>query len=80
MSRGLSANLVHKWRRFMTQDRDGAVACAFVPKSVLPEVSRGVETPQFIEADLQHGAVAVRVRWPMPSAAYCGACLREILR
>lgn len=80
MSHGLNANLVHKWRRLMAQDRDAAIASAFVPVSVVPEVSRGVESPQFIEVDLQRGAVAVRVRWPLASAASCGAWLREMLR
>lgn len=61
-------------------DRDAAIASAFVPVGIVPEAARAVETPQFIEVDLQRGLVAVRVRWPMASAASCGAWLREMLR
>ncbi len=80
MSHGLNANLVHKWRRAAAMDRDAAIASAFVPVSVVPASPPAVEMPQFIEVDLQRGPVAVRVRWPMASAASCGAWLREMLR
>lgn len=80
MNHGLNANLVHKWRRSVAQDREAAIASAFVPVNVVPKAERAVEMPQFIEVDLQRGAVAVRVRWPMASAASCGAWLRELLR
>lgn len=77
MAHGLNANLVHKWRR-----QANAVAelpmPAFVPVTVAaPPVA---EQAQFIDLELQRGAVSVRVRWPLASAAICAAWVREILR
>lgn len=80
MSHGLNANLVHKWRRTVAHDRDAAIVGPFVPVSVVPAAPPTVEAPQFVEVDLQRGPVTVRVRWPMASAASCGAWLREMLR
>lgn len=79
MSHGLNANLVHKWRRSAAHVRDGAIAGAFVPVTVM-SAPPTVETPQFIEVDLQRGPVNVRVRWPMASSSSCAAWLREMLR
>ncbi len=79
MSHGLNANLVHKWRRSETNGRDAAIAGAFVPVTVM-SAPPAVDSPQFIEVNLQRGAVNVRVRWPMANAASCAAWLREMLR
>lgn len=77
MAHGLNANLVHKWRR-----QAGAVAepplPAFVPVTVAAQVA--TEPAPFIDLELQRGAVSVRVRWPLASAATCAAWVREILR
>jgi transposase len=77
MAHGLNANLVHKWRR---QSQAGtAVAAAFVPVAVAaPSVLS--EPVQFVDLELQRGAISVRVRWPMAGASSCAAWLREILR
>ena len=51
---------------------------AFVPVAVAAPVV--TEQAQFIDLELQRGAVSVRVRWPLASTATCAAWLREILR
>ena len=74
MAHGINANLVHKWRR----EFDGVpeTAAAFVPVTV----GAVVEPAQFIEFEVQRGAISVRVRWPMSGAGACASWLREILR
>ena len=78
MAHGLNANLVHKWRREM-QAVDKPGVAAFVPVTV---AALGVasEPAQFVDLELQRGAISVRVRWPMTAASSCAAWLREILR
>lgn len=77
MAHGLNANLVHKWRQ---QARAGEQrAATFVPVAVTA-AQLVSETAQFVDVELQRGAVSVRVRWPMSAAASCAAWLREILR
>jgi len=75
MAHGLNANLVHKWRR----ELDGVpkTAASFVPVTVGAVIG---EPPQFIEFEVQRGAISVRVRWPMSGAGTCASWLREILR
>jgi transposase len=81
MSHGLNAHLVHKWRR---QAQSGVEpVSAFVPITLAaPPVAS--EAAQFVDLELQRGAVSVRVRvrvrWPMAGASSCAAWLREILR
>lgn len=79
MSHGLNANLVHKWRRAETNDRETAIAGAFVPVTVMAAPPT-CDAPQCIEVDLQRGPISVQVRWPMASASSCAAWLREMLR
>jgi transposase len=77
MSYGLNANLVHKWRRRAQANVEPAVA--FVPVTVA--APSGISEPaQFVDLELQRGAISVRVRWPMAGASSCAAWLREILR
>lgn len=75
MAHGINANLVHKWRREFEIERK--TAASFVPVTV---GSAFGEPPQFIEFEVQRGAISVRVRWPMSSAASCAGWLREVLR
>lgn len=77
MSHGLNANLVHKWRRQAKPGREPV--SAFVPITITaPPVAS--EAAQFVDLELQRGAISVRVRWPMAAASSCAAWLREILR
>ncbi|MFX1681455.1 IS66 family insertion sequence element accessory protein TnpB, partial [Mitsuaria sp. CC2] len=68
MSYGLTAILVHKWRRLAGHDGEAAGTPAFVPVSVVTE-AEPCEPPQSIELELQRGPVHVRVRWPMAGAS-----------
>ena len=77
MAPGLNANLVHKWRRQASAVAEPPMP-AFVPVTVAPPAA--AEPAQFIDLELQRGAVSVRVRWPLASAATCAAWVREILR
>lgn len=76
MAHGLNANLVHKWRRQASAVAEPPMP-AFVPVTV---AAPAAEHAQFIDLELQRGAVSVRVRWPLASAATCAAWVREILR
>ena len=78
MAHGVNANLVHKWRR-QTEAVGSPAGPAFVPVTVAPPAVPS-ESPQFVDLELQRGAISVRVRWPMASASSCAAWLREILR
>lgn len=75
MAHGLNANLVHKLRRELDGERK--TAASFVPVTVGAVISA---PPQFIEFEVQRGAISVRVRWPMSGAGACASWLREILR
>jgi transposase len=77
MSHGLNANLVHKWRREARVVAEPAAT--FVPVAVAASTMVG-EPAQFMELEVQRGAVSVRVRWPMSAVGSCAAWLREILR
>lgn len=73
MNHGLSANLVHKWKREAAVDRDAVFVSTFVPVDIVPDAVRAVKTRQFIEVNLQRGPVAVPVRWPVAAAkGLCG--------
>ena len=77
MAHGLNANLVHKWRRQANAVVEPPMS-AFVPVTV--DAPTAADQAQFIDLELQRGAVSVRVRWPLASAATCAAWVREILR
>ncbi len=74
MVHGLNANLVHKWKQAAASVKPSAT---FVAVPIASVVSEPI---QFIELEVQRGAVSVRVRWPMSAAASCAGWLREILR
>lgn len=78
MAHGLNANLVHKWRRTVGAP-SVASAATFVPVAV-NQACTVSEPAQFVDVELQRGAVSVRVRWPVAAAASCAAWMREILR
>ena len=78
MAHGLDATLVHKWRRTVGAP-SVASAATFVPVAV-NQACTVSEPAQFVDVELQRGAVSVRVRWPVAAAASCAAWMREILR
>lgn len=76
---GLSANLVHKWRRLRSHGTSSAArdmpATTFVPVA-LPQVAQRED----IRIELRRGATAVTVAWPLAAAAECASWMRELLR
>lgn len=77
MSYGLNANLVHKWRRLVSEGGEVRSSPAFIPVSVVSDAP-ACESPQFIELELQRGPVHVRVRWPVSGATACAAWLVSV--
>jgi transposase len=78
MAHGLNANLVHKWRRTVGALAEPSAA-AFIPVAV-SQACVVSEPTQFVDVELQRGALSVRVRWPIAAGASCAAWMREILR
>ncbi len=82
MAHGLSANLVHRWRR----NASGRVALAnaapvadgFVALT-LPPSAVAAKLPD-IRIELRRGPTTVTVNWPMAGAGECAAWLRGWLR
>jgi transposase len=74
MAHGINANLVHKWRR----EFEGVpkTAASFVPVTVGAVIS---EPPQFIEFEVQRGAISVSVRPNHLSVETPTASLGQIL-
>lgn len=79
MAHGLNANLVHKWRRDV-RVAGAPSAPTFVPVAMVEPSSMVNEPAQFVDLELQRGAVSVRVRWPLSAVPSCAAWVREILR
>lgn len=95
LSFGLNANLVRQWRNGRGVKRaSGSMSLAspqpeFValqlpqPTPTPPASSAAAAVPavpQQIDLQVQRGALAVRVTWPMSAAGDCAAWLRELLR
>ena len=93
MSHGVSANVVHGWRK-LARERDGialpppslttlpAQTAASLPQFV--PVSMAQTTPPPAPADIQielrRGATAMKIIWPIAAATECAAWMRELLR
>ena len=81
MAHGINANLVHTWRKL---ERDGALkvpeAARFVPVVIEPDAEAPPEKPDFVDIELQRGAMTVKVRWPASSTSELAAWMRELLR
>ena len=75
LSRGINANIVHKWRRLA-----GAAplpVASFVPVA-LPAPT--CTAPAEIRMELRRGATNMTITWPTAAAADCAAWMRELLR
>ncbi len=96
LANGLNANMVRKWvtdaqarscraaapdlrSQGMDSDKPAAVnQTAFVPLALAaPE---GQAPARDIRIEVQRGATAIQVAWPVAAAAECAAWLRELLR
>jgi len=94
MSHGLNANMVHGWRKFAheldiaaARPAPSAAAVSARPAASMPQfvpVKLTHTTPAPVSADIQielrRGATALKITWPVASAADCAAWMRELLR
>ena len=76
LAHGLNANLVHRWRRLVADEKapPSAVAPTFMPLAIERP------TPSDIRIELQRGPLSVVVNWPASAMGDCATWLREILR
>ena len=83
---GLNANLLRRWvaqagvidGEGRQEDRPTNTGLgAFVPVAIAPHAAT---EPATIEVEIERGALAVRINWPVSAASQCGAWLRELLR
>ena len=96
MSHGLTANLVHGWRK-VARERGAddarptpspAILSAkpvagvphFVPVSLTPSPAVSGPPPVDIQIELRCGATGMKITWPIAAAADCAAWMRELLR
>lgn len=82
MSRGINANVVHRWRQLA---REGERATAakpreFVAVAIAPQPAIPAQAGRGIEVELRRGAVTMKVTWPVSAAADFAAWTRELLR
>lgn len=82
MSRGINANVVHRWRQLA---REGAQATVFKPRefvavAIAPQPAMQLPACFGIEVELRRGAMTMKVTWPVSAAADFAAWTRELLR
>ena len=81
MAHGVNANLVHTWRKLT---RESELKPVEVPRFVPLAIEAGPATPpaqaDFVEIDLQRGALTLKVRWPASATNELGSWMRELLR
>lgn len=82
MSRGINANVVHRWRQLAREGGQAAVAKPreFVAVAIAPQPAMQSQAGCAIEIELRRGAVTMKVTWPLSAAADFAAWTRELLR
>lgn len=91
MSHGVNANIVHGWRK-LARERDGAAVSP--PSSTVLPAKTAASAPQFvpvsmaqttsppapvdIQIELRRGATAMKITWPIATAAECAAWMRAL--
>ena len=77
MSRGINANVVHRWRQLA---REGGQATVAKPSDFVPVAiaARPVHGCRDIEVELRRGAVTMKVIWPSSAAADFAVPLDEL--
>ena len=80
MSHGISANIVHGWRKLARESG----AAATLPREFVPVALEPAPTPSAvdrgIEVELRRGAVTMKITWPRSATADFAAWTRELLR
>lgn len=81
MSRGINANVVHRWRQLARECEQATVAKPreFVAVTIAPQPAMQAQACG-IEVELRRGAVTMKVTWPVAAAADFAAWTRELLR
>jgi transposase len=82
MSRGINANVVHRWRQLARECGQGTAAKTheFVAVSIAQQPAIPAPACCGIEVELRRGAVTMKVTWPVSAAADFAAWTRELLR
>lgn len=81
MAHGVNANLVHTWRKLARQSElKPAEVTRFVPIAIEAEPATPPAQANFVEIDLQRGALTVKLRWPASATDELGTWMRELLR
>ena len=79
MSHGISANIVHGWRKQAREAGAVTVAERFVPVAVAPVVPREADE-RAIEVELRRGGITVKLSWPLSASMDLSIWMRELLR
>ena len=79
MSRGINANIVHRWRQLAREGRSEVAPShrEFVPVPLTASAPAG--NGGEIRLQLRRGATAMTIAWPVSAAAECAAWLRDWL-
>lgn len=81
MSRGINANVVHRWRQLAREGEQATAANReFVAVTIAPQPAIRAQACCGIEVELRRGAVTMKVTWPVSAAADFAAWTRELLR
>ena len=82
MSRGINANVVHRWRQLAREGGQGTTVKPreFVAVTIAPQAETQAPDCCGIEVELRRGAVVMKVTWPVAAAADFAAWTRELLR
>ena len=82
MTRGINANVVHRWRQLAREGGQAAAAKPreFVAVAIAPQPAMQSQLGCAIEIELRRVAVTMKVTWPVSAAADFAAWTRELLR
>ena len=81
MAHGVNANLVHTWRKLTRESESKpAEVTRFIPIAIEAEPATPPAQADFVEIDLQRGALTLKVRWPASANSELGTWMRELLR
>ena len=81
MAHGVNANLVHTWRKVTREsEQKPAEVTRFIPIAIEAEPATPPAQADFVEIDLQRGALTLKLRWPASATSELGTWMRELLR
>jgi len=81
LSRGINANIVHRWLREYSQTALVVQSQAFVPVTLdEPAPGSAPQAAPDIRVEVQRANAMIVVKWPLQGSAACTAWLREWLR